>query len=859
MGWRLPGHLLLAVSFLAPFVAPVRSQLQESESGRPGADCYGDPLPQGTVSRLGTVRLRHGGNVLSIAFSPDGKTLASAGSDRKIRFWDLATGKEIRQFSARGAISGIAFSPDGRTLALAVLMRASPQPGTTALHDEVLLINPSTGDELRTLAKDEHSGRIRAIAFSPDGRTLALAWGWRLRLWDVPSGKELRECTGHSNLVIRLIEELALPKRLPNAAHQEGWVTSIAFSPGGKVLASGGQDRTIRLWDVAAGREIHRFFGQHTEISSLAFSPNGAMLACAGLDDAVRLWDVANKKEHRQLGGRHGQLHALAFSPDGKTLVTGGADGGLRFWDVPTGKESRHFVRADYLPPSLISFSPDGRSLTCAHWSSPTIELWNVQSGKEVHPSAGHHGWVAAVAFAPDAHTLVSGGTDGTTRIWDLTAKGKTRTLTGHRYGVKTIAFSPDGKLVATGGNDQAVCVYDPATGRQLWRRTGQAHVVFVGFSPDGKTVVSGGADKLCLREASTGKELRQFGRTWYAVALSPDGRILASNSPEEVTPAQGGILLWDIATGRELYRLEGFEGHPHAIAFSPDGKLLAAGSGGENVRVVEVATGKPLRTIPTAGFLMSSLAFSPDHATLAIPGLRPSTLRLWHLPSDTELHPFPNHETNVLSVAFSPDGRFLASGESDTTVLIWGLTAAPKPPGPKMADLTREELEQFWEDLANEDPRRAFPAVWTLAATPRQAIALIRERLRATPPANAQEITRLIGALDSKSFRERQKAFRELETLAEQAEPALRLALAHGLSAERTRSVERLLAKLAGPVTSPEALRALRATTVLEYIGSPDARQVLGDLARGAPQARLTQEAKASRARLARESARFP
>jgi len=308
-------------------------------------------------------------------------------------------------------------------------------------------------------------------------------------------------------------------------AGHDGIVWSVAFSPDGRLLASGSTDKTIKLWDVASGSLVRTLTGHTMAVSSVAFSPDGRLLASGnGWPDTIKLWDMASGSLVRTLSGHTGPVTSVAFSPDGR----------------------------------LLASSSCGRSLTQSPWCAQgEIKLWEVASGREVRTLTGHTSWVNSVAFSPDGRLLASGAAwpDGTTKLWDVATGSLVRTLTGHTWGVLSMAFSPDGRLLASGScghlNSSGECIQGEI---KLWDVTSGSLV----------RTISG-----------------HTGGVW-SVAFSPDGRLLASGSCGQFIAGfckQGEIKLWEVATGREVRTLKGHNYAVTSVAFSPDGQLLASGS----------------------------------------------------------------------------------------------------------------------------------------------------------------------------------------------------------------------------------------------------------------------------------------
>ena len=375
-------------------------------------------------------------------------------------------------------------------------------------------------------------------------------------------------------------------------------------------------------------------------------------------------------------------------------------------------------------------------------------------------------------------------------------------------------------------------------------------------FSPDGAQLATGG-QALHIWDVRTGKEqlgsLSKESFGFCSLSLSPNGRVLAIG-------CQNGMLhLWDVAADREITKFQAHKpGEWPSLAFSPDGKTLASSQMDWTVRVWEVTSGKERERFDGKRSMTDRVAFSPDGRFLAFGGTD-KAVNIYDLTAGEMVHTFKGHDGWIISLAFSPDGTRLVSSSQDATALVWDMAAVRPAVRPKEADLSADERDALWDRLADRDAAAAGKAVRSLLASPRQAAALLGDRLRPARAADAEEIARLIRDLDDDDIDVRERADARLAARGADAAPALRKALEGGPSAEVRRRVERLLKALGDDGPSPERLRAARAVEVLERLGTPAAKEALGRLADGAADVDLTRDAKDALRRLAARTDKTP
>lgn len=848
-----------AASPSSPEMPPEQTKTAETKRVQEHIARPDDPLPPGAIARLGTLRFRHGERIDDIALAADGKSVISA-AGKIVYVWELATGRQrcrLDGFDVK--VPSVACSPDGK------LFAAGCEDGTIRLWD------PAGVREVRRFLA--HKGRagdwrgpsgVSRLLFSPDGKKLVSTGSdYSIRLWNPVNGEQIHHFGPFRSI----------------------W--GLALSPDGRKLASAVEMEdgwTVRLWEVASGNEQKHLTELGGRPTTVAFSNNGKRLAVGvgGKDwnkpSDIQLWDVTDMKKIRTLTGHQGWVGWLAFSPDGHSLVsTSSTDVTARVWDLQTGAELRHIGPDRQAPLFKMLYCHDGKTLV-SYGQENTLRLWDSSTGKEMRTSDGAQSWVGAVSFSPNGRLLASGSADGLIQLWDAVTRKEVRRFT-HSGWLVGLPFSPDGQLVASAGMfDPVVRIWETNRGKQARQiKTPAMFITCLAWSGDGKTLATWSRvdRRVHLWDAISGKEQLSLGpiEEWVnSVLFSPDGRTLAvgvaGSSALAGGRAQGNenVLLWTADSGKLLRRLKASAG-VNCLAISPDGRTLAGAGMDRSLRLWEIVSGQVLQTLQSKDEIMS-LAFSPDGRMLATAKNRTATrlssdgttgvaetgkpepprLHLWDLEAQKEFPPLEGHQGSITSLAFSPDGKLLATGSNDTTVLLWDATRF-KTKRPAEVQLRPEQIDSLWADIDGADAVKAYRAIRTLATAPKASVMLLKKHLRPVKPADAKQAARLIADLDSDEFAVRDKAMKELEKLGDRAATELRKALASKPTLEVKRRIEQLLEKQNGV----EQIRMVRALETLERIGTPEARELCAELADGVPDAPLTREARASLRRMKR------
>ncbi len=766
------------------------------------------------VARLGSTRFDMGGPVGSVAWSPDGRFLATGVYANGIALWDSKTGQRVwQQKPAFSGMHSIHFSSDGK------ILFKSDESGHSAF-------DVATGQavDLESLS-GKPADLFVSVSRSNDGKQILLK----------QAKKETQKILLSSN------------DRIHNFSR-------FRLSPDRRSLAIGSSLGELTLWDVRDGRQVRDFAVPERSITALDFTPDGKLLVAACASPGIYVFDVESG-ERRVLESRR-TATALEVDPQGKRLATA-EPGSIQIWDLKTGNLQQEF-RHPMASVRVIAFSPDGSRLAIAGTSgrnSSTLGIWDVATGEEQLEQPGHAGPIAQLTFSPDGRRLATASSDQTICLWEIPSGNQLARLEGDAD--SDLRFSLDGWMLGAAGQFSSYRLWEVSSGDLLAERAPIPHVDYEGkgrFSPELDRLAFGRVrGHLRIIETSTGKErpaTQVFEKHALGpIAFSPNGEWLAVGSGRDLVQgsAQGKIVLWDFAQNKPSRELtepvlaedQNFHGEFQSLAVSADGRTLAAIDSRYQLILWELNRGVPLHKQPISPG--RSVTFTPDGKTLlrlgspsTLAGQPPSTQIEWIEAATAEVYRMWEVPNRVSAMALSPDGRLLAGALANSRqVLLWEVSPPASQHPRDDADLRRAVAQ-----LASGDAQTGRKAMATLIAAGENGLEVLAPHLEpiADPGQAEREIQRLIKDLDSDDFSTRQGASEALRALGPRTVPALEAELKRELSLDATRRIQRLLKQLENKTEryTGESLRRIRGIEVLEGIGSAQAQELLKQLANG-------------------------
>lgn len=613
-----------------------------------------DWQPKELVGVMGEHRGRQGNHAYSVAFSIDGKTVASGGGNGLIRFWDRTTMRQQYVLGAHSyAVRRIVFFADGKRMA------SCGDDATVRLWD-------ISGKEPKSIEiLKEGSTPLYGLAVTPDGKYLA---------------------TGGADSAVRYwaLNERG-SKQIKAIFKHTGAVHSVAISPDGKTLASAGADETIRLWGLEGDKifEGTILYGHKKDVHCVAFSPSGISLASGGADGTLRLWNVDKAKPSAILPRKYGTVFSLSFGPKGSnTLATGHGDHSIRIWTI--GAQTRERAVCDGHGGLIhdVAISPKKASALASASHDWTVRLWDITVARPVQRTVvkGHWSHTYSVSFSPDGKSVVSGSEDRTLRLWETNGPDpkEKHVYKKEPIAVYTLAYSPDGKGVAYAGADTAARLWEPERRWVVRSFTGHpTHVSALAFSPDGKRIVTASKEVLRTYNVETGQPEREFkGHTTYinSVAFSPDGRHVLSGAGHyeyknnQILVVNGKVVYkdcttryWNADDGKELFQLKDHLFPILSVACSPDARRIAYGSHDSFVRMVDLLGEKPGKLTKFDGKYGYAywIQFAPDGSTMVTVGVDGKVI-LWDPATGKRLREWVFNEITYRAI-YAADSRHLA------------------------------------------------------------------------------------------------------------------------------------------------------------------------------------------------------
>lgn len=593
---------------------------------------------RGTMSESSALLVLRGHNdqVLSAAFSPDGRSIVTASRDKTARIWDANGGHEIAVLRGHERqVTSASFSPDGKWV-------------VTASADKTARIW-DTKTAAATIVLHGHEDAIVGATFSPDGSLIVTASDdGTARIWNAKSGRVLFVLRGH-----------------------EGQVESAAFSRDGRRIVTASNDKTARIWDTSTGHEMLVLRGHTNTVEGASFSFDGRRVVTASDDKTARIWDATTGRRIAILSGHDGALNSAIFDSRGSRVVTASRDNTARIWDASTGYEIA-VLRGHEDGVNSAAFSSDNRRIVTAS-DDNSARVWDADIANHVIVLRGHEDAVNSAAFSRDGARIVTGSGDKTARIWNASTGQQIAELRGHEDFVEAVAFSFDGTRVVTASDDKTARIWDANTGHEIAILRGHQDVVYgVAFSPDGVHVVTASPDKTArIWDVTTGlvsMVLRGHSKGLISASFSPDSKRIVTASGD------GTARVWDVATGKSLVVLRGHGAGVSSASFSPDGLRIVTAARDKTARIWDATSGREDTILSGHQDVVLSAAFSPDGRWI-VTASRDKTARLWDADTGIEVAVLRGHSGAVNSADFGVMGTRVVTSSDDGTARIWNVS----------------------------------------------------------------------------------------------------------------------------------------------------------------------------------------
>jgi WD40 repeat protein len=789
-------------------------------------DKYGDRLPRGALSRLGTVRWRHAGDITCMVFSPDNAKIATAGKDRAIRIWNAQTGLAVQTLRGHAEpVTRVVYSAKGKFLA------------SSDENSNVIVWETNSGQKIAEMSA---TGSVLALVFSPDERRLLVSRNdASFQVWDTVAMKEYEGRLSRS-----------------------GKVSCLRFSKDGTSLAGGDSNGIFSLWDARDFKRVSSVDGKSGPVVEImADEKNDAFLCVTkslSKSDSleIKTWDIPSGtlSSGPVIQKPEGSVSSLVFSPNASKIALGTEYGFVRVVDSKNGKSCCDF-RTEFAI-KCLSFSANGMSLAAGAGNS--IRAWNLADKKEINHAVGHANALTCIRFL-DEKVLITCGDDNTIRLWDLENGSQLNAFDKGVNNGPIFEISPDGtslisaflgiKLFKITKNPRDLL---PGGGGPQELRKNLIRAV--NYSRESKFYALGdskGIIQICDSEKQrkiwelAGKPRNSRGEI-VAIGFSPDSKSLGS-----VDFRDQRIDVWNLHSGQRVR--EFVEKGLMAAAFSPTWNFVGVALRDHTIVLLDIGTGQVTRSWPSRQEWITCLSFSSDGRTL-VSGAEDGSICLWETLTGGQRIRMAGHRGPITSLDISKDGMLLASGSDDTTGLVWDVTSLSKAWDDNSEKNQSSDLDTIYDRLGSSSSATANLAMWQLISNKLESVAYLSKRIRIPIRPSRETVLKLLGDLNSNEFLVRENATAELSKLGDLVKKELQEALDEKPSSEAARRIKGLISDLSSS-TNTNLLRETRVIEVLERVGNIDTQKLLAKISNGAPEAQLTIEAKNALQRIQRSN----